>query len=124
MCPMKHVISENLSFWFLDVVIFQNQKHILTISKIYFKFGFCHFVGAFFLRKNFAVSQPDVGWFSKKKVDSSISISSYDYGSDGTLGAFFSVCRGNYPGKEKRGKMSKNQPDVAEFWYFFEILIY
>ena len=51
----------------------------------------------------------------QKKVDSSISIYSYDYGSDGTLGAFFSVCRGNYPGKEKRGKMSKNQPDVAEF---------
>ena len=62
------VVFENLSFWFLDVVIFQNQKHILTISKIYFKFGFCHFVGAFFLRKNFAVSQPDVGWFSKKKL--------------------------------------------------------
>ena len=38
-----------------------------------------------------------------------------DYGSYGTLGAFFSVCRGNYPGKEKRGEMSKNWPDVAEF---------
>ncbi len=32
-------------------------------------------------------------------------ISSYYYGSYETLGAFFSVCRGNYPGKEKRGKM-------------------
>ena len=42
-------------------------------------------------------------------------ISSYYYGSYETLGAFFSVYRGNYPGKEKRGKMSKNQPDVAEF---------
>ena len=73
------------------------------------------FCRSFFFKKNFAVSQPDVGRFSKKKVDSSISISGYDYGSDGTLGAFFSVCRGNYPGKEKRGEMSKNQLDIAEF---------
>ena len=60
-------VFENLSFWFLDVTIFQNKKHILTILKISFKFGFCHFVGAFFSRKNFAVSQPDVSRFWKKK---------------------------------------------------------
>ena len=51
----------------------------------------------------------------EKKVYSSIVISSYEYGSCVTLGAFFSVSRGNYPSKEKRGKMSKNQPDVTEF---------
>ena len=61
-------VFENLSFWFLDVTIFQNQKHILTILRIFFKFFFCHFVGAFFLRKNFAVSQPDVSRFWKKKL--------------------------------------------------------
>ena len=60
-------VFENLSFWFLDVTIFQNQKHIETFFKISFKFGFCHFVGAFFLRKNFPVSQPDVSRFWKKK---------------------------------------------------------
>ena len=51
----------------------------------------------------------------QKKVDSSIIISSNEYGSYVTLGAFFSVCRSSYPGKENKGKMSKNQPDVAEF---------
>ena len=43
----------------------------------------------------------------QKKVDSSIVISSNDYGSNATLGAFFSVWRGTYLGKEKKGKMSK-----------------
>ena len=51
----------------------------------------------------------------QKKVDSAMIISSNDYGSYATLGAFFSVCRGTYPGMEKREKMSKNQPDVTEF---------
>ena len=54
-------ILEKSQFSQQDVVIFQNRKHILIYFEIYFKFGFCHFVGAFFLRKNFAVSQPDVG---------------------------------------------------------------
>ena len=51
----------------------------------------------------------------EKKVYSSIVISSYEYGSCVTLGAFFLVSRGNYPIKEKKLKMLKNQPDVAEF---------
>ena len=51
----------------------------------------------------------------EKKVDSSIIISSYEYGTYGTLGAFFSVSRGNYPSKEKRGKMSEKITDVTEF---------
>ena len=41
-------VFENLSFWFLDVTIFQNQKYIPSFLEIFFKFGFCHFVGAFF----------------------------------------------------------------------------
>ena len=51
----------------------------------------------------------------QKKVDSSIIISSNEYGSYVTLGAFFSVSRGNYPSKEKRGKMSEKITDVTEF---------
>ena len=51
----------------------------------------------------------------KKKVDSSIVISSYEYGSCVTLGAFFSVSRGNYPSKEKRGKMLEKITDVTFF---------
>ena len=107
-------VFENLSFRFLDVTIFQNKKHILTILKISFKFRFRHFVGAFF-KKKFCCISAGCQLILKKNVYSLIVISSYEYGSFVTLGAFFSVSRGNYPGKEKWGKMSKNQIDVTEF---------
>ena len=98
-------IFENLSFWFCH--IWKSQFLIIqTILKISFKFGFCHFVGAFFLRKNFAVSQPDVSRFWKKNVYSSIVISSYEYGSCVTLGAFFCF-RGAIILVRKKGKNVK-----------------
>ena len=68
-----------------------------------------------FFKKKFRCISAGCRLIFKKKVDCSIIISSNEYGSYVTLGAFFSVSRGTYPGKEKKGKISKNQPDVAEF---------
>ena len=44
----------------------------------------------------------------QKKVDSSMIISSNDYGSYATLGAFFSVWGGTYPGMEKGENVKKS----------------